>query len=685
MRFLLPLLFSFMVLADTPPPNTVKAKMYSGDGAQQITATAGALDVNVTGGGGGGTVDQGAAGLDPWLVQITNSSLAVTGTFFQATQPVSGSLGRTWVLLDSTDTVGSVQSGAWTVGRNWTLNSGTDSVTISGSVTATNSANGPVGSPPPADATQIAGTDGVNLIALKSSSIGVLSVDASGSSISVSNFPATQPVSQVGPWTVSQGSPPWSMNLSQLNGLTPSATNYLPSRITNGTSYVDPTQIRALSSATDSVEILATSLPLPTGAATSANQTTANSSLASIDSKLTSPLAVTGTFFQATQPVSIAGTVAVSGPLTDTQLRASAVPVSLSGGTISGNVTVVQATAGNLNATVVGSVTANAGTNLNTSLLALDTSVNGILRAQGSSTASQTGPLIQGAVTTAAPSYTTAQTSPISLTTAGAVRTDSSATTQPISAAALPLPSGASTAANQTTANSSLSSIDGKIPSGLTVTSTRLLVDGSGVTQPVSGSVTANAGTNLNTSALALSATQTNGNQKSQIVDGAGAVVGPVTTISSVNYMPVVLAASGTTGAAVPSRTILVGGSDGTNLRSFSTDTSGNLNVNTASSTGRTTVNLARNDYSTTNVTTAAYVQLIASTADTVNQLYIFDSSGQTLFLAVGAAASEVNKAYIVPGGNGILNLTIPSGSRVSIKAVSATASAGELSITFLK
>lgn len=37
-----------------------------------------------------------------------------------------------------------------------------------------------------------------------------------------------------------------------------------------------------------------------------------------------------------------------------------------------------------------------------------------------------------------------------------------------------------------------------------------LAVDGSGVTQPVSGSVTANAGTNLNTSALALDATVTN-------------------------------------------------------------------------------------------------------------------------------------------------------------------------------
>lgn len=37
---------------------------------------------------------------------------------------------------------------------------------------------------------------------------------------------------------------------------------------------------------------------------------------------------VTGTFWQATQPVSIAATVTVSGPLTDAELRATAVPIS---------------------------------------------------------------------------------------------------------------------------------------------------------------------------------------------------------------------------------------------------------------------------------------------------------------------------------------------------------------------
>jgi len=44
--------------------------------------------------------------------------------------------------------------------------------------------------------------------------------------------------------------------------------------------------------------------------------------------------------------------------------------------------------------------------------------------AQGSTTSGQTGSLVMGAVTTAAPSYTTAQTSPVSLTTAGGMRSD---------------------------------------------------------------------------------------------------------------------------------------------------------------------------------------------------------------------------------------------------------------------
>ena len=67
-------------------------------------------------------------------------------------------------------------------------------------------------------------------------------------------------------------------------------------------------------------------------------------------------------------------------------------------------------------------VTANAGTNLNTSALALDASVNGLLLAQASSTAGEKGPLVQGAVTTSSPTYVAGETSPLSLDTTGALR-----------------------------------------------------------------------------------------------------------------------------------------------------------------------------------------------------------------------------------------------------------------------
>lgn len=53
---------------------------------------------------------------------------------------------------------------------------------------------------------------------------------------------------------------------------------------------------------------------------------------------------------------------------------------------------------------------------------------------------------------------------PIKVSTAGVVSVDGSAVTQPISAASLPLPTGASTSALQTTGNASLSSIDTKTP-----------------------------------------------------------------------------------------------------------------------------------------------------------------------------------------------------------------------------
>lgn len=90
--------------------------------------------------------------------------------------------------------------------------------------------------------------------------------------------------------------------------------------------------------------------------------------------------------------------------------------------------------------------------------------------------------------------------------------------TQPVSLASQPLPTGAATEATLATraTEATLSTLNGKVPSNLTVTATRLLVDGSGVTQPVSaaslplptGASTAANQTTANTS-LATIATQT--------------------------------------------------------------------------------------------------------------------------------------------------------------------------------
>lgn len=57
--------------------------------------------------------------------------------------------------------------------------------------------------------------------------------------------------------------------------------------------------------------------------------------------------------------------------------------------------------------------------------------------AQGSTTSGQSGVLDQGAVTTAAPTYTTGQTSPLSLTTGGLLRVDASGTTIPVTSGAV--------------------------------------------------------------------------------------------------------------------------------------------------------------------------------------------------------------------------------------------------------
>lgn len=113
----------------------------------------------------------------------------------------------------------------------------------------------------------------------------------------------------------------------------------------------------------------------------------------------------------------------------------SAVPASADYGgmNVGGTLTGLQGTANGLKVDgsavtqpVSGTVTANIGT---TNGLALDATVAKLNVAQAAALGANTGPLIQGSVTTAAPTYTAGTISPLSLTPGGALRVDDSGVT----------------------------------------------------------------------------------------------------------------------------------------------------------------------------------------------------------------------------------------------------------------
>lgn len=344
------------------------------------------------------------------------------------------------------------------------------------------------------------------------------------------------------------------------------------------------------------VPISASALPLPSGASTSALQTTGNTSIASIDTKTptvgqkamaaSSPIViasdqssipVTGTFFQSTQPISAVSLPLPTGASTETTLAAMSAKL----------------------------------------------------------------PTALGAKTTAnslAVNIASDQTVPVSI-----------AATVAISAASLPLPTGAATSAAQTTAQTSLSSI---------VTNTTGLA--------LTGQLPTSLGakTTANSVAVNIASDQT-------VAISAASLPLPTGAATAANQT--------TLSAQIPTTL-----GQKTSANSLAVTIASDQSSLPSKLAGKSAINKARNDYTSTSVTTAAYVQLIASTAAAISELYIFDSSGQTLVLATGAAASEVDQIYITPGGNGVVPLAIAAGVRVSIKAVSATANVGEIDINFL-
>lgn len=182
-------------------------------------------------------------------------------------------------------------------------------------------------------------------------------------------------------------------------------------------------------------------------------------------------VSVSGTFFQATQPVSIAASVAVTGPLTDTQLRASAVPVSLTSTTVTNTV-----------ATSDSHTTAAAPLSVRLSDgAAFYTATGG--GGGGNLATSAKGTTAAGSPTSENTDANTQSLHTKIVNTSIPVTGTFFQATQPISAAALPLPTGAST-------ETTLAALNGKFSAlgqGTMAASTPVVIASNQSAVPVSG------------------------------------------------------------------------------------------------------------------------------------------------------------------------------------------------------
>lgn len=253
------------------------------------------------------------------------------------------------------------------------------------------------------------------------------------------------------------------------------------------------------------VPVSAATLPLPSGAATSANQSTGNTSLSTIAGDTTSIDGKTPSQGQAAMaasvPVAIAsdqsaipvsGTLSVKGSTVSVQImEGQTLPVSASSLPLpTGAATSANQTTGNSSLSTIAGDTTSLDAKVpaqGTAVIAASLPVN-IASDQVVPISASALPLPSGAATSANQTTGNSSLSTIAgdttsldakvpaqgaaVTAASIPVNIASDQTVPVSAASLPLPSGAATSANQSTANSSLStiagdttSIDGKTPS----------------------------------------------------------------------------------------------------------------------------------------------------------------------------------------------------------------------------
>lgn len=258
----------------------------------------------------------------------------------------------------------------------------------------------------------------------------------------------------------------------------------------------------------------------------------------------------------------------------------------------------------------------------------------------------------------------------------------------------------------------------------------------------VSSVLPTGAATEATLANVATSANQTNGSQKSQIVDGAGDIVdvvalnvalqatdkglvtntiihgettgggggyvdvkvtpsGAMVTEASISSIadvdgqkamaasfPVVIASDQT---AIPvtdnGSSLTVDGTVAVSAISAAlpsgTNTIGKVDVNTLSVVETLFVDTAS---TTIFGSSGSLVQVVASTASAVKKMQILDTTGAFIGLYVGPAASEVLKVIIGPGSDQTIEHSIPASSRITVRRLDSTTNitTGILAINFI-
>lgn len=223
------------------------------------------------------------------------------------------------------------------------------------------------------------------------------------------------------------------------------------------------------------------------------------------------------------------------------------------------------------------------------------------------------------------------------ITAASALKVDGSAVTQPVSLASLPLPTGAATSALQTTGNSSLSSIDGKLNSlgqkamaasvPVTIASDQSALAISAVSLPLpTGAATEATLSSLNGKVTAV-------NTGAVVVSSSALPSGASTeaTLSTLNgKIP--------SNLTVTSTRLLVDGSGVTQPVSIAATVATKETVSASSSV-------------TSVASSASSVSLLASNANRLGATFYNDST-QILYLKLGATASATSYTVQLAAGS---------------------------------